>query len=79
MSTLAGYTICFACKGVVKQITIAIDDDAESEKRLVAKFGDVEIISRAGVDARALHLLQLKPGEWVEWVPSAGKLASWPD
>lgn len=38
-----------------------------------------EIIFRAGVGARALHLLQLKPGEWVEWVPSASKPASWPE
>lgn len=73
MSTVAGYTICFACKGVVRQITMAIDDDAQIERRLVARFGEVEIISRAGVNARGLNLLHLKRGEWVEWVPSAKK------
>lgn len=77
MSTVAGYTICFAGKGVVRQITMALDDDAKIEERLVARFGEIKIISRAGVDARGLHLLRLKPGEWVEWVPSASKPASW--
>lgn len=70
MATIAGYTICFLCHGVVRQITMAADDRA-IEKLILHKFGLTQVLSRAPLDANALRHLKLAPGELMEWVPLA--------
>jgi hypothetical protein len=71
MSTVAGYTICFLNKGAVRQLAMAL-----IERRIIATFGGVEIISRTPLGPRGLEVLHLKGGEWVEWMPFASKCAS---
>jgi hypothetical protein len=69
MSTIAGFIICFLAEGRVRLLTIAVADDVEAERRIIERFGKIDVLSRAPVDAKTLALLRLKVGEWVEWVP----------
>ena len=71
MSTIAGYTICFLSAGRVRLFTMAVSDDSVIDRRIVERFGKVEILSRTPLDAKTLGLLKLKRGEWVEWAPLA--------
>jgi hypothetical protein len=50
-------------------MTIAVADDGEAERRIVERFGKIDVLSRAPLDAKTIALLRLKRGEWVEWVP----------
>ena len=68
MSMIAGYIICFLSADSVRLITIAVADEVEVERRIVERFGKIEVLSRAPVDAKTLALLHLKVGEWAEWV-----------
>jgi hypothetical protein len=52
------------------QITMAADEEA-IDRLIVERFGEVQVLSRAPLDAKALAVLRLKPGEWLEWVPLA--------
>jgi hypothetical protein len=52
---------------------MALADDREIERLLVARFGAIEVISRTPLSGRALQLMQLGPGDWVEWLPFASK------
>ncbi|MCG2645507.1 MULTISPECIES: hypothetical protein [Bradyrhizobium] len=76
MPTIAGYTFCFVSKGLVRQLTIAMADDIEIERKLVARFGEIEIVSRTPLSGRALQLMRLKDGEWIEWLPFSKKRSS---
>jgi hypothetical protein len=70
MALIAGYTICFISNGRPTLITIASADESAIERLTVARFGDVRVLARTPLDANALQLLKLKPGEWLEWVPA---------
>ena len=71
MATVAGYSVIFTVDNRVKQITMADPNDKVIEEWLVARFGQVQILSRTLLDAKALGMIQLKFGEWFEWAPLA--------
>jgi hypothetical protein len=71
MATIAGYTVLFLVDNRIKQITMADPDDKAIENRLAARYGQIQILSRTPLDAKALGLLELKFGQWVEWAPLA--------
>ena len=68
---VAGYSVCFVVEERVKQITMADKHERVIERLIGKKFGKAEILSRAPLDSRAIGLLELKAGEWLEWVPVA--------
>ena len=71
MATVAGYSVIFTVDNRVKQITMADPNDEVIEEWLVDRFGQVQILARTPLDAKALALLRLKFGEWFEWAPLA--------
>jgi hypothetical protein len=61
----------------VRLITIAVADDGEAERRIAERFGKIDVLFRAPVDARTLGLLRLQLGEWVEWVSVEPVMGRW--
>lgn len=71
MSTVAGYTICFTAQGQLRQVTVAERDDDKIEQILQSRFGEIQVLSRMAIDARVLALLDLRRGQWIEWMQMA--------
>jgi hypothetical protein len=77
MGTIAGYSIIFTSDdGRVRQFTVAQRDDAKIEEMLNARFVGLLILARTALDANVLRLLDLEPGQLMEWLPIARKRSS---
>jgi hypothetical protein len=71
MATVAGYSMLFLVDERVKQITIADRDERAIEHWLSTRYGPIKILARTPLDAKALGLMELGFGQWMEWAPLA--------